>query len=694
MAKIPTGNFGNMVAQGSPGARLNPAAFDTGSGLADAGQSFMRIAAGEVYQQRQEQKQIAYERDQLIREAARKAEQEDAALKKARSANTLLDYEMQVDATSKNIEQQVNSGQLKYSDALPTYQKALEKIGMPDMTGYDPVDQENLSRGIRRLGFKGQDSMYKLQETGRVAELKSQTDSVMDTLGKKAGLPGADMALLTKQADAMDAVGQQAYGAAWGKKKQDWIDNTWDAHLNQQAMSVGSNVQGIRQLKKEITTGVYADKLDSNRRNTLVAKLDGLETGLIQRNEAAAQRVQRQQEKRMNDARSAFETYQTLADKGLYLSPEYVNQVTQQTAGTPYQQGVIALNKQAQETGGLAAQPINAQKQILTQIDAQIAKSGRTPELDKRREQVSKVLTASQGDLQNNGIRAGLKRGVITQIEPLDTSSTDNMITSISKRVQSAETVSMWAGKPVSPLDSEEAGQVRAMLEVLPPKEKAQAIANITQAVGSRSSGAIAQQLDKQNRPLALAFASASSKTTADRYTSELILKGDQAIKDGVVMKDDKKITGTKAVIAAQIDGLFPNEQISGAVKDAAYYIASGFAKESGGIVGDDEIRKAVNLAIGGSIIERNGQRLPVPAGIDEGAFNTRISSVSANELKQQAPDGQVRVGGVLVNVSDFSKSIPGQELQFAGRGRYWVMVGGRPVTNTNGQRIVIKVQP
>lgn len=693
MARIPVGNFGSMTPQGTPAARLNPGAFISGGGLEQTGNTLMRVAGSGLAEERQQQAQVDAERERLIQEAIKKDQQETAALRKAQAGNALLDYEIQVDAASKSIEEQVNNGQLKYDQALPTYQKTMEKIGMPDVTGYDPIETENLTRAVRRLNFKGQQAMYNVQQTGKQGELRSQTDQMFDTLGKAAGLPGANMQQITERANSMDAVGQEAYGAAWGKKKQDWIDNTWDAHLNQLGMSARNDINSLNALSKEITQGQYADKLDSTRRNTLVAKLDGYKTSLIQRNEAAAARVQRQQEKRLNDAEAAFNTYQALADKGLYLSPDYVNQVTQQTAGTPYQQAVISMNKDAQETGGLASQPINTQKQTLAAIDAEITKSGRTPALDKRREQISKVYTASQADLKNNGIRAGLERGVITNIEPLDTSSPAAMTASIAKRVQAAETVSMWAGgKPVSPLDNDEANQVRAMLEVLPPKEKSQAIATLTQAVGTKLGGAIAQQIDKQNRPLALAFAMSSSRTTAGRFNSELILAGDQALRDGSVMKDDTKVTGTKAMIAAEVDGLLPNEQFSSQVKDSAYLISAGLAKENGGSITPNIVRKAVRLSINGDIVEHNGKRLPIPAGVDEDAFKTRINNVTGEEILKQAPDGRVRVAGALLPVNDFAKSIPGQELVPAGFGQYTVVVNGRVVTNTKNQPILIKV--
>ena len=682
MARIPMGNFGNAVASPAPRTNIPAGAYQTGEGLQRVGDAITRVSAGMIDENNREQQE---------QERKRLAEQQ--ALERARAANQVLDREIAVDAVAKEIEQQVTAGAVGYADAPTLYQKRIKELGTPDTSSLDPVTAENLAKGVKRIEFKGQGAINGLVEKSRVADFRSQTDGILDKLGKKAGLPGADMAGVSDQIDSMDEMGRQAYGAGWEKRKQDWKDNTWDAQLNQQAMASRDSLQGISALQKRITEGDYSDKLDPNRRNSLVAKLDGYKTSLIQRQEAAASRAARQQELTLKRAEAEFNTFQSMADKGTILSPEYVDRAVQMTKGTPYQSGVIAISQQARETGGMAAQPIRSQQEMLTQVDAQIAKQGRSPELDKRREQISKILSASQADLKDNGLRAGLERGVITDMAALDISTPEAMAASFGKRIEQAEHVSAWAGKPVSPLDSDEAEQVRGILEALPAKQRSAAVAVIAQAVGPRYAGAISQQLDAKDKPLALAFATAGDKTTSGRFTSELILKGASAIKDGAVMKDDKKVTGWRATIANELDGVFPDERATSAAKDAAYYIAAGIAQENGGSVSSDDLQRAVRLAIGGDVVQHKGKRLAIPAGMDYGEFENKLRSVPASDIARQAPDGNVRVNGVDMPVESFTASIPGQELISAGNGRYVVVVRGRPVTNSQGRPIFVEVR-
>lgn len=676
--RIPLGNFGNAIPQAAPAPRVPGGAGRGADMLKQTADNLVNnIEAG-----------VAIEKQQ-----AKEDQQKQQALDRAKAANAVLDREIAVDSIHNEITQQVTAGTLDYTKAHETYKAKVGELVTPDMTGLDPVTAENFSKGMKRVDFKGTGAIDGLVAKEKVADFRRQTDGILDKLGKKAGLPGADMAGVTAQIDSMDEIGRQAYGAGWDKRKQDWKDNTWDAQLNQQAMGVRDSLDGIKSLQKEITQGAYADKLDSNRRNSLVAKLDGYKTSLIQRQEAATARAARQQEMALKKAEAEFNTFQGLADKGTMLSPEYVDRAVQMTAGTPYQAGIKALAKQAQETGGIASQPLRVQEATLTQIDTLIAKQGRTPELDKRREQVEKVLNGSRRDLTENGLRAGLERGVITELAPLDISTPEAFAGSVAKRMEQAEQVGQWAGKAVSPLDANEAHTVRSMLEGLPPKQRSMAVATIAQSVGPRAASAIAEQLDKQDKPLSLAFATAGSKTTAGRYTSELILKGATAIKDGTAMKDDKKVTGWKSTIANEIDGAFPDERAATAVKESAYYIAAGLAAENGGMVSTSDIRKAVTLAVGGSIIERNGKKLPIPAEMEADDFEKRIKNISASDILKQAPDGMVRVAGVEMPASDFATSIPGQELAFAGGGRYRVIVKGRSVTNSRGDPIFVRVQ-
>lgn len=676
--RIPMGNFGQLGPAPVQRTRISGEGMDAPLRAAqNLAQTGMAAADNVMTQQ--------------LRQDAQKR-QEEEALTRAKAGNALLDREIQIKTLAEELSGKLQRGEMPYEMAEQSYNSALQMIDVPKLT-MDPVTAENFQKGAKRVEFAGLTTIRGAVEVAKRGEMRSQADQALDALAKLSGMPGADVGRVNAQADALDAIGQAAYGAEWGKKKQDFRDGNWYNSLNQRAMTVRDDLKGITELQTAIASGEFADKLDSDRRNTLVAKLDGYRASLLQRQEVAAARAERLAEKRMRDAQAEFQTVQALTDKGTVLAPDYIDRALEVTAGTPYQKGVIELARQAQETGGLAAQPIAAQESTLRQVDSLIATRGRTPELDKRREQIVKVLDASKADLKEDGLRAGFERGVVTQIAPLDVSSVEGLAASLGARLEQAETVSQWAGTPVSPLDARESDLLRNLLEAMPAKAKSQAVALLSQTLGPKASIALAAQLDERDRPLALAFASGNQGTTSGRYTSELILRGAQAIKDGAVMKDDKKVTGWKATIAAEIDGVFENEQFANAAKEAAYLIAAGVAQENGGTVSTSDIERAVRLAVGGSIVERNGQRLPIPAGMDTGDFDERLRAINPATITAQAPSGKVIAGGIEMPAEDFAKAIPGQQLFYMGPHRYAVLVRGRPVLNTEGAPVIVEVR-
>lgn len=222
-------------------------------------------------------------------------------------------------------------------------------------------------------------------------------------------------------------------------------------------------------------------------------------------------------------------------------------------------------------------------------------------------------------------------------------------------------------------------------------------VATLAQAIGPQAAQGLAVQMDKKDKGMALAFAFSGSQTTEGRFTSELLLKGQQAKLDGTSTKGEKqpdlKPAQWSAHIAAELDGVFPVQTLTDQTREAAVLIAHGIASEQGGRLSTKDLDRAVRLAVGGSVVEHNGRKVLLPAGVDEDMLAKRLRSISAEELAKQAPEGQVRAGGVPMPVADFVETLPGQQLMYAAPGKYVVIVSGRPVLNAKGQPIIVGVQ-
>lgn len=457
-----------------------------------------------------------------------------------------------------------------------------------------------------------------------------------------------------------------------------------------EAVSLGRNDrQALAAAEKLI--GKLPD-LDPQKRAQLMDRAQAYRLSLDQQAELRAARVEREADRRLKKAEAEFNTFQGLADKGTQLAPEYIDRAISATAGTPYQAGIVALARQAKETGGLAAQPVAVQRRALDALDAQIAQAGRTPELDKRREQLQKVLAGSESDLRDDPLRAGLERGVIEQLPPLNMQGgIPGLVQQLQERGVQADRVQAWAGRPVAPLTSQEAQVFGQQLKSMPVDQRATAIQTIAAVIPPQQGQALAALLDKQDRPTAIALGLGMARTSFDRPTAELVLKGAEALKAKTIKEEKTPVDGWMGRINTAMSTVYMNPQQAEMAAEAARYILAGKVVE-GATGSDSDVRTAIRLAVGGTLLEHNGQRIVLPAGVERKTFDQRMQSYPAAELAQQLPDGKVYVRGQPMEATQFLAGLPGAQLRTVGRGRYAVMAGGTVATNERGQPVLIEV--
>jgi len=688
MATIPMGNFGQSVARPGPMPSI-PRGDAIGQAVDRTGQIAFNVVTDMAQQQTRLQLQDAAEQK-------RKDEEAQHAAIRAQTITALTGTKDKLADLHDQITQGVLDGSVPKDKAETEFAsrsaKVLEGIG---------GDLPEAQRGIVLAELNGDAARLGNSVRKAVTQRDRQdvTSGISQTLEYLQRQYRTDPASATQRAmELVDQLGPHSTLSPdqLTKLKQSWKEGT-QYTAGYELVSAGrADRKMLDAAEKTISTGL--PDIDPQKRATLLDRIAAYRLHLDQKAELAAARAQREAERRLKLAEAEFNTFQVMADKGTILDPAYIDRALTATSGTPYQSGVRALAQQAKDMGGLAAQPVQQQQMLLDQVNALIAQRGRSPELDKRKDQIEKVLRGSQQDLYRDGLRAGLERGVITDLKPLDQSGgIPGLIQQLQARVPLAQRVSMWAGRQVSPMTDEEAAQLKHQLDALPAKERSGMVATLAQAIGPQAAQGLAVQMDKKDKGMALAFAFSGSQTTEGRFTSELLLKGQQAKLDGTSTKGEKqpdlKPAQWSAHIAAELDGVFPAQTLTDQTREAAVLIAHGIASEQGGRLSTKDLDRAVRLAVGGSVVEHNGRKVLLPAGVDEDMLAKRLRSISAEELAKQAPEGQVRAGGVPMPVADFVKTLPGQQLMYAAPGKYVVIVSGRPVLNAKGQPIIVGVQ-
>jgi len=371
-------------------------------------------------------------------------------------------------------------------------------------------------------------------------------------------------------------------------------------------------------------------------------------------------------------------------------NPE-VKQMIGKLSGTPYASGFVELQRTAAAGAAVASTPIPQQRSELDALMARRNQNGTSPALENEIKRRESILTSSQKEYAEDPMRAALERNVFGRqgLAPVDVSSVDALVATVAPRLNQSQTVNQITGKPVSPLTADEAYQFSQMLSSMPAAQRASAVASLGTRLGPQAASGLAAQIDKKDKALALSLQYGASRTTEGRYTSEILLKGDAALKDKAIKVDSDKEAGWRTTITKEVGEAYPNENQRKDVIEAAYLINAGLAAE-----GKADPSRAVRLATRGGIVDVNGRPIPVPAGIDQNAIEKRLRQITAADFSGQAPDGKVKVGSTTLPIDDVAKAMPDAQLMYAREGQYYVLHGNRIVTNTANKPLVIKVVP
>jgi len=437
--------------------------------------------------------------------------------------------------------------------------------------------------------------------------------------------------------------------------------------------------------------GPEGEAIDPAKRTALITKAYGLEQGIVAAGVRETERLKREQEARENKGRDAFKDAQSLVLNGRYMSTEYISELSTITAGTSAAPAVRELVRSQAAVAGFASLPLSQQTATIERRRAAGSTRGVGVSADQEQMTASmeRIREGSVKAYAENPWTAAQERGVIPSAPAMQMNDVAGAQAVLAQRMKQIGTVEAAAERKVSPLQPQEAEQIGRLVQSLPPDQQAAALATFGKMVADPDRlTSLARQIDAKDKVLGTAMMVGDLQTTQGRYTSELIIKGARAIKDKAIMMDERKETGWRGSIAKEIGDAFPNQEVRDKMIDAAYYVQAGFAAEGGSA----DISRAVRM-VAGRIVDRNGSKIPLPIGMEEGDFEKRLSSIKAVDLAAQAPGGKVFVGKTAVPLDQFVNSLSDAALVNAGQGRYNIRAGMGLVTNSQGKRITIEVR-
>lgn len=567
------------------------------------------------------------------------------------------------------------------------------------------------------------DNMARLQEK-RAAMEQGISDPIQKAMFKKH----ADIvdlqyrgALLSHQAKETDSFNDKTESDTVDITRRDMFQNmdnplAWtagltkiDATIAQKGQRMGWPAQTIADTQGQYKERIFSDagtimverdpssalqlldkrlgglgRASENTGNTII---DGLPPAkLAELHSRAFSRVKQQDnanmaanEKVLAEAKKTRDEVREFALTGQMPSPQYESEVRAKTLGTPYEAETDGMLKGSLVGAMHGTQTLPQQQEALRNADALAARDGSSPEALKLLNNARTITNNQAAAYKEDAWDASARFGRQNAVPEAQITSAGQLSDIITQRAPLIGAVEVYAGRPVSPLHPHEAEVLADKLNALPPDQRGDVLASAGSRLNAGQIGALADQLDKKDKSLALALKTGSDMTTAGRTVSALILNGSQALADKTVKKDDAALSGWRSEIAGLVRGTLGDDKAEDDAINAAYYVRAAMENKSGAFE-DPSNKGAVSMVIG-LPVERNGVKTVLPRGISESDFNSKLRAFTPDRLKELAPSGIVYVRGQPRPVDALYSSLTSIGMKRDGQGKYIPVSGNALVT-------------
>lgn len=186
-------------------------------------------------------------------------EQERKSLNRVSMANAALEYQKQVNATLKDIDEKVNSGELQPEEARQKTQESLDKV---DISTYTPIglDEEELASwnlNVKKINYTADLQATGVEEKGIKVKAQTSISQLINNAKESNYTPDQVLQILGSE----DVKKSASLG--FGIKSQEALDNlgrgyTFDYLHNQTiTASDNSNYKALKQIKSNVNNPDY-----------------------------------------------------------------------------------------------------------------------------------------------------------------------------------------------------------------------------------------------------------------------------------------------------------------------------------------------------------------------------------------------------------------------------------------------------
>ena len=612
-------------------------------------------------------------------------------LQRAKAANGMLDHELYVKQSVATLQDSVSKGETAYQDAPKLYDDIITKAPVFEVDKTDPVLMENYTKHIKRINFSGQNEVEKTIEIAKQADYNNQFSSGLDKLGKIAGLPGSDLEAVNKQAESLKLLGRNGglKEDELNKKIQDFKDNNWFNQASQFSLQYSNDIKSLQDLKRELTAkdGFYADKLDANKRTSVMRTVDANILTLNNRD-------QHLQDKREAVAEHTITEIDKQVASTTPATPQMWADWQSKVKGTPSEAEFKTRVKDEQEVQTVLQKPIEEQTAYLQQKTQSLSTKGGDLRAQANLTRLKTAIDFNVKTLQETPLVFNQNHTGITT-PPLDLSTAltnpQALTTQIKDRFSTVLALRKRYGQQVSnnPFLPQEIEPLKAIIEKADDKSKLAILGVLAQSspnAGAYGSALKAIAADKGALMLAGMAHYHDFKSNDNRNVSETILKGEK------ILADKSVIMPNEAAFKAAFDEKVGDSIADGTPQREQAYLAfktlyAGLANDMGvrhvaedkAVANERVTRSAISLATGG-ITDYNDKKVIMPYGMQPEMFSKKVDDSLKIVAKQS--------GYPEENLQDLPLyPVPGKD------GYYFLLRGNKPQLDKKGVPLMVNIK-
>lgn len=690
MAKIPMGNFGNVIAEPAPRVRIPAGAYDDGTGKA-----LQKIGEWGMA-----------EAEQMMKEDRQQQERVDSMNGMASVENGLADLHDE-------ITRGLSDGSIERDKAVETFNSRSRSIISENISGFDPKMQEVIrassQRTLGRLQNSVGDAVFKRGQQEALASLNNFLES-------NQRLSFDDRELATNRSlSAIDGIGPSAglNPVQIGQLKQKTVEGIADAHATRLVSGARNSIESADSALFALDGKEFID-LDPKRREVLRSTLESTRYRLETRAENLMLRAEAKGER-------ALAQIDQQIFSGIPATPEQWASWENVTRGTSSQNGFAERVQEEREVQKLLRSPLEQQVAFVQKREAELMQNGGTQRDKANIDRLKRVVEVGRKQLDDAPLLFAQNRtGEV--VKPLDLSALmdparkGELAEQLSDRAATIDALRRQYGQQVKskPLLPQEALALTKMMDQASPRQQVAVLGAMRNAIGDDAtySAALSQVVpDAPVKALAGMMMAKERKITLEANwirddvmatsgdVAETMLSGESLINkaNGQKAEDGKplrslyipplqdfqmefaKYAGT--AFAGRPDAL-------GIAQQAAYAYYVGKSAKTGRLNSDAKdidsglLKESLTATLGTPVDYGSGGTVFAPWGMAKSTFKDKVHQSFSEAIKAR---------GMPETVVD---QLPSLGLRQLGEDTYYVTQGRNFLFDKNNQPVIIKVQP